>query len=111
DLVVASGPHVLRGMQLYHDAAIAYSLGNFATSNNALSTGGVLGDSGVFKITLTADGKAVSGKFLPVRLVEDAPRRGHGATGLAARVNALSHADFGSSALLISSRGALKLHG
>lgn len=111
DLVIASGPHVLRGMQLYHGAAIAYSLGNFATSNNALSTGGVLGDSGIFEITLTASGKAVSGKFRPVRLVNDAPRLVHGSNGIVSRVNALSRADFGASALLISSRGALKLHG
>jgi poly-gamma-glutamate capsule biosynthesis protein CapA/YwtB (metallophosphatase superfamily) len=111
DLVIASGPHVLRGMQRYHDAAIAYSLGNFATSNNALSTGGVLGESGIFEITLRANGKALAGKFLPVRLVNDAPQLVHGSNDIVSRVNALSRADFGSSALLISPRNALKLNG
>src|SRR5205807_261985 len=36
DLVLASGPHVLRGLQLFHDTLIAYSLGNFATAGHAL---------------------------------------------------------------------------
>ena len=29
-LVIASGPHVLRGMQFYRGHLVAYSLGNFA---------------------------------------------------------------------------------
>ena len=109
DLVLASGPHVLRGMQLYHGKVIAYSLGNFATSNGALSTGGVLGESGIFRITLTASGDSTHGKFLPVRLVNGEPRVVYGANDIVPRVNALSHADFGSSALLVSARDTLKL--
>ena len=31
DLVIGSGPHVARGMELYKNKLIAYSLGNFAT--------------------------------------------------------------------------------
>ncbi|MGH8223691.1 MAG: CapA family protein, partial [Woeseiaceae bacterium] len=31
DLVLGHGPHVIRGMELYADRLIAYSLGNFAT--------------------------------------------------------------------------------
>jgi len=31
DLVVGSGPHVVRGMEMYKDKLIVYSLGNFAT--------------------------------------------------------------------------------
>jgi hypothetical protein len=109
DLVIASGPHVLRGMQRYHDKVIAYSLGNFATSNSALTTSGVLGDSGIFKITLDASGKALAGKFLPVQLVGGVPRLVHGSNAIVPRVNALSRADFGSSAVLVSSRNTLKL--
>src|SRR5690349_22864915 len=33
-LVIASGPHVLRGLQFYHGQLIAYSLGNFAGFGN-----------------------------------------------------------------------------
>jgi len=31
DLVIGSGPHVVRGMEMYNEKLIAYSLGNFAT--------------------------------------------------------------------------------
>jgi hypothetical protein len=31
DIVIGSGPHVVRGMEVYKDKLIAYSLGNFAT--------------------------------------------------------------------------------
>ncbi len=31
DLVIGHGPHVLRGMEIYKDRLIAYSMGNFAT--------------------------------------------------------------------------------
>jgi hypothetical protein len=110
DLVIASGPHVLRGMQRYHGKVIAYSLGNFATAGGALSTGGVLGESGIFEITLDASGKALGGKFLPVQLVNGAPRLVHGANDIVSRVNSLSRSDFGSSALLVSSTNALRLH-
>jgi Bacterial capsule synthesis protein PGA_cap len=109
DLVIASGPHVLRGMQLYHGKVIAYSLGNFATAGRALSTDGILGEGGIFVIELAADGHALAGRFLPVRLVNDAPQLVHGPNDIVPRVNALSRADFGSSALLISSRNALRL--
>ena len=109
DLVVASGPHVLRGMQRYHGKAIAYSLGNFATSNDALSTGGALGEAGIFEITLNAKGDALHGKFVPVQLENDAPRLVSG-SDIVSMVNSLSHSDFHSSALLISPAHALQLH-
>src|SRR6185312_15974218 len=34
DLVLGSGPHVLRGMEIYRRRLIAYSLGNFAGYHN-----------------------------------------------------------------------------
>ncbi len=38
-LVIASGPHVVRGMQFYHGHLIAYSLGNFAGYNDFATDG------------------------------------------------------------------------
>lgn len=107
NLVVASGPHVLRGLQLFRHAPIAYSVGNFATSGNALSTGGVLGESAILVVELAADGTVVSGRLWPVQMVGGAPRRSYGVSILR-RVNALSRADFGASALLATDRGALR---
>jgi poly-gamma-glutamate capsule biosynthesis protein CapA/YwtB (metallophosphatase superfamily) len=108
NLVVASGPHVLRGLQLFHDSLIAYSLGNFATAGHALSTGGALGESAVLVVTLSADGTLESGKLLPVELIDGAPRRVEG-SDVRQRMNALSHQDFGGSAVLVASNDALGL--
>jgi poly-gamma-glutamate capsule biosynthesis protein CapA/YwtB (metallophosphatase superfamily) len=108
NLVLASGPHVLRGLQLFHDSLIAYSLGNFATAGHALSTGGVLGESAVLVVTLDADGALESGKLLPVELIGGAPRRVEG-SDVRQRMNALSHQDFGGSAVLVRSNDALGL--
>ena len=109
DLVVASGPHVLRGLQLFHGVPIAYSVGNFATTGNALSTGGVLGECAILVVTLRADGAVVSGKLLPVQMIGGAPRVIYGSRGIVGRVNASSRADFGGSALLVGANDALSV--
>jgi len=109
NLVVASGPHVLRGLQLFHETPIAYSLGNFATAGHALATEGILGESAILLVTLGSDGKLISGRLLPVRMVDGAPRRIYGTSDVIRRVNALSRADFGSSALLVSGKNALRI--
>ena len=51
DLVVGSGPHVLRGVEQYHGRLIAYSLGNFAGFKN-FALGGTLSLSGILRVTL-----------------------------------------------------------
>jgi poly-gamma-glutamate capsule biosynthesis protein CapA/YwtB (metallophosphatase superfamily) len=108
NLVVASGPHVLRGLQLFHGTPIAYSVGNFATAGNALSTGGILGESAILVVTLRADGNLAFGRLVPVQMVGGAPRRSYG-SDIVRRVNALSRADFGGSALLATTTGALRV--
>jgi poly-gamma-glutamate capsule biosynthesis protein CapA/YwtB (metallophosphatase superfamily) len=54
DLVLGSGPHVLRKIELYKHTPIAYSLGNFVGGKH-LVTSGVLGVSGIFTATLERD--------------------------------------------------------
>jgi poly-gamma-glutamate capsule biosynthesis protein CapA/YwtB (metallophosphatase superfamily) len=108
NLVLASGPHVLRGLQLFHDTLIAYSLGNFATCSQALSMNGILSQSGILVVTLDADGSLVSGRFLPVQLIGGRPRLTSGAS-IVERVNALSRSDFGRSAVIVGSNDALGL--
>jgi poly-gamma-glutamate capsule biosynthesis protein CapA/YwtB (metallophosphatase superfamily) len=69
DLVFGSGPHVLRGMEIYRDRLIAYSLGNFSGFHN-FDTSGVLGASAVLHVTVGKDGVFRSGRIASVRLVE-----------------------------------------
>jgi hypothetical protein len=57
DLVLGSGPHVLRGMEIYRGRLIAYSLGNFSGFHN-FATSGVLGASAVLHVTVDKDGRS-----------------------------------------------------
>ena len=68
DLVVGSGPHVLRGMEVYRGRLIAYSMGNFG-GYKVFGLGGVLSTSGVLQVTLSPDGRFRSGRFRPTQLV------------------------------------------
>jgi hypothetical protein len=109
DLVLASGPHVLRGLELYHQHVIAYSLGNFATCGHALTTTGILGEAGILDAMLDSDGRLLSGRMLPVRLVGGKPQRIYGRNGVIPRLNSLSRHDFGATALLLAGNGAFRL--
>lgn len=68
DLVLGSGPHVPRGVELYKGRLIAYSLGNFATygrftirGNTALAP--------VLEVTVGPDGAFEAGRILAARQV------------------------------------------
>lgn len=106
DLVLGHGPHVLRGMEVYKDRLIAYSLGNFATygwfrleAETALT------------VILEAD-LALDGKFLGGR-IHAGKQEGRGepvldTTGAAIRkIKSLSEMDFPSSKLKIGVDGSL----
>jgi poly-gamma-glutamate capsule biosynthesis protein CapA/YwtB (metallophosphatase superfamily) len=62
DLVLGHGPHVLRGMEIYKDRLVVYSMGNFATYG-MFNLKGAQGLTAVFEITLAADGKFETGKI------------------------------------------------
>jgi poly-gamma-glutamate capsule biosynthesis protein CapA/YwtB (metallophosphatase superfamily) len=62
DLVLGHGPHVLRGMEIYKDRLIAYSMGNFATYGMfSLKMETAL--TAIFEVKLAADGKFLGGKL------------------------------------------------
>ena len=104
-LVIASGPHVLRGMQFYKGRLIAYSLGNFAGYSN-FSTGGDLDMSVILHVTLSSTGRFESARIYPVEFSgAGRPVPGGGGIAFTAR---LGNQDFGSSAARISSSGVIK---
>jgi hypothetical protein len=106
DLVIASGPHVLRGMEFYKGHLIAYSLGDFATWYD-FATSGNLGLSGILKVTLNADGSFVAGQFVSL-VLSGAGQPSVDPSGSAAQfVNQLSSEDFGSAAATISGNGQI----
>ena len=62
DLVLGSGPHVMRAIELYRDRLIAYSLGNFATYYG-ISVNGIRGTSGVLAARIADDGRFLDARF------------------------------------------------
>ena len=61
DVVYGHGPHVTRGMELYKDRLIAYSLGNFATPYRVTLTG-ISGHAPVLTLETDGEGRFVTGK-------------------------------------------------
>jgi poly-gamma-glutamate capsule biosynthesis protein CapA/YwtB (metallophosphatase superfamily) len=56
DLVLGSGPHVVRAIEKYNNRLIVYSAGNFLTTDGMASRG-ALGEGGLFTITIDGNGK------------------------------------------------------
>jgi poly-gamma-glutamate capsule biosynthesis protein CapA/YwtB (metallophosphatase superfamily) len=55
DLVLGSGPHVIRGIEKYNDRLIVYSAGNFMATEG-MSNKGLTGKAALFNITIDQDG-------------------------------------------------------
>jgi poly-gamma-glutamate capsule biosynthesis protein CapA/YwtB (metallophosphatase superfamily) len=104
-LVIASGPHVLRGMQFYQGHLIAYSLGNFAGYED-FGLSGDLDMSVILHVTLSATGGFEHARIYPIQF-EGAgqPYPGGGGVAFIAR---LSAEDFGPTAARILPSGVIK---
>jgi len=106
DLVLASGPHILRGLEWYRGRLVAYSLGNLASSHT-LSSAGVLGESALLRLTLDARGRFVRGSLVPLRLdAWGTPSFDPGRASLAL-LRTVSREDFGVRGAAIGPGGAL----
>ena len=106
DLVVGSGPHVIRGIERYHGRLIAYSAGNFAGYKN-FGTGGTLSLSTIVRVTLRGDGGLVGGTWVSVLLDGDALPHLDPANASAHLVAELSRSDFGARAATIAADGTI----
>ncbi len=108
NLVVASGPHVLRGMEYYKGDLIAYSLGDFAGYQN-FSTSGTLDLSGVLTVTLSEKGDLTGARFTSLVLSVVGQPSVDSSNAAASFVNQLSSADFGAAAAAILPSGQIAL--
>jgi len=107
DLVLGSGPHVLRAMEWYRGRLIAYSLGNFS-GYKTLRTDGVSGISGILRIRLRANGSFAGGRLASLRLVgfgAPTPDRRRAAIRI---VNKLSRSDFGAGGIRLLQSGRIR---
>jgi Bacterial capsule synthesis protein PGA_cap len=106
-LVLGSGPHVIRGVERYRDRPIAYSLGNFI-GYHTLAGGGLLSESGVFRVTLSDRGALLAARWISVHLSDGLPHpeRDNAAARLVA---GLSREDFPTRHFDIASDGRFRL--
>lgn len=106
DLVLGHGPHVLRGLELYKDRLVVYSMGNFATYG-MFNLRGPQGLTAVFEIELASDGRFTGGAITAGRQ----PGRGGpipDPEGEAVRkIRELSAADFGAGSPRIDEKGRM----
>lgn len=107
DVIIGHGPHVLRGIELYNNKLICYSLGNFLTYGN-VSLKGVKGVGAIMDLVIdNKTGDFVSGKIIPTKqLAPGIPYFDN--TGEAIKIiQNLSKEDFPQSGLIINNDGTL----
>jgi poly-gamma-glutamate capsule biosynthesis protein CapA/YwtB (metallophosphatase superfamily) len=93
DLVVGSGPHVVRGVESYRGRLIAYSLGNFL-GFNTFEVGGVLSLSGIVRVELDGTGALRDARWLSIRLTDAGTPEADPARESAALVSSIAREDF-----------------
>ena len=105
DLVLGSGPHVLRGIEVHRGRLIAYSLGNFAGWHN-FSTTGTLALSGILRVNLSKTGALRGGRFSSLRLNGAGAPGGDSSGEANDLVRRLSAEDFGEKGLKVLDDGS-----
>lgn len=105
DLVLGSGPHVIRGLETYKGRLVAYSLGNFAGAGN-FASGGTLSVSGLLTARVDRRGRLRNGWWRGMMLDgSGAPRPDAGASRTL--VAQLSARDFGAAAPRVLGTGRI----
>jgi hypothetical protein len=107
DLVLGSGPHVVRGLERYRGRVIAYSLGDFL-GYHTFGLGGALSESAILRVRLRADGRTAGGRWIPLRLVEPGLPQPDPAAASTDTARTLSEEDFGESAIRLDLRGRFR---
>ncbi|HRH42752.1 MAG TPA: CapA family protein [Pyrinomonadaceae bacterium] len=106
DLVLGHGPHVLRGMEIYKDRLIAYSMGNFATYG-WFKLAGPTAETMVLEVKIDTDGKFVSGKINPFKLEGRGILTKDASNSAIYTIRRLSQEDFSATAPKIADDGTI----
>ncbi len=108
DLVLGHGPHVLRGMEIYKNRLIVYSLGNFATYG-WFRIGGDTAETLVLEVKLDDEGKFVTGKIHPFMLKGRGILTPDATKSAISTIRRLSQLDFPTSAPKIDASGIISM--
>lgn len=108
DIVYGHGPHVVRGVEVYKDRFIAYSLGNFCTPYNVSLTG-ISGYAPVVRVNIDKDGKFLEGQIHPFLQTRGVGPRTDKQKSVITEMKRLSEADLPQSQASIDSEGHIRL--
>ena len=109
-LVLGSGPHVVRGMEIYQGKLIAYSLGNFATYGpfNLSAENGI---SLILEAHLAPDGSFLNGQVYPVKQEKPGGPKLDPGMSIVPILRNLSQGDFNQNGISVGPRGELSQPG
>jgi poly-gamma-glutamate capsule biosynthesis protein CapA/YwtB (metallophosphatase superfamily) len=106
DIVIGHGPHVVRGLEVYRNRLIAYSLGNFATYGK-FQLVGPTSLSLILEARLAPDGAFLGGKVHPALQTKPGGPRLDSYRTVVPVIRQLSLDDFGANAARVSDDGTI----
>ena len=106
DVVLGTGPHVSRAVEVYKDRFIAYSLGNFCTYK-CVSVAGVCGIAPLLKIYINKKGEFLNARIIPVKQTHDGGLQTDSLGSVIKRMRMLTQMDFPKSGLNIDDSGLI----
>ena len=109
DIVLGTGPHVGRAMEVYKDRFIAYSLGNFCTYKN-ISVKGVCGVAPLLKLYINKKGEFINGRIIAVKQTRQDGLEPDTTNFEVRRIKILTAADFPGGRLKIGDNGLMTMN-
>lgn len=108
DLVLGSGPHVVRGIERYRNRLVVYSTGNLA-GNDTLSLSGLYAQAALVRVRLRPDGTPVTGRVVSLALAPPGTPSVDPGRAAAHTIDAAGARDFGPGAVRVREDGILSL--
>jgi poly-gamma-glutamate capsule biosynthesis protein CapA/YwtB (metallophosphatase superfamily) len=106
DVVFGQGPHVPRGVELYKDKFIAYSLGNFCTYGK-FGLSGNLGLAPILKLYINKEGNFERGRIFPFRQIKRGVPVYDDSFAVVELIKRMTETDFPETTIEISSDGKI----
>lgn len=107
DIVFGHGPHVTRGVELYKDRFIIYSMGNFCTYDK-FNIQGSKGVGPIVKLKVSDKGEFQEGWLIPTRQHDRGVPKYDSTNMVINEIIELSTADFPNSPLVVEKDGRMK---
>ena len=107
DIVFGHGPHVTRGVELYKNRFIAYSMGNFCTYRR-FNIEGVSGLSPIIKLKINSKGEFICGKITATYQDKMTGTKLDTKNRVIKRMQELTNQDFPDSELIIKDSGEIE---